>query len=133
MLINIKPRHFHSSINHKIFIRTLITSYFRSVNIAKFLRTAFLYRIPPSSRFQMFFKISVLKSTQTSQEIACVRISFLKMYRLKACNFIKKSLQHKCFPLKFAKFLRTPFFTKTPPVTASALRVAASIFFKKSN
>ena len=44
MLINIKTRHFHSSINHQehLFHRTLITSYFRPVNIAKFLRTAFL-------------------------------------------------------------------------------------------
>ena len=44
MLINIKTRHFHSSINHReqLFHRTLITGYFRPVNIAKFLRTAFL-------------------------------------------------------------------------------------------
>ena len=44
MLINIKTRHFHSSINHQeqLFHRTLITGYFRPVNIAKFLRTAFL-------------------------------------------------------------------------------------------
>ena len=27
-------------------------------------------------------------------------------------NFIKKRLQHKCFPEKFAKFLRTSFFTE---------------------
>ena len=27
----------------------------------------------------------------------------------KACNFIKKRLQHRFFPLKFAEFLRTPF------------------------
>ena len=27
---------------------------------------------------------------------------------LKACNFIKKRLQHRCFPLEFKKFLRTP-------------------------
>ena len=27
-----------------------------------------------------------------------------------ACNFIKKRLQHRCFPVKLAKFLRTPFF-----------------------
>ena len=27
-----------------------------------------------------------------------------------ACNFIKKRLQHRCFPVEFAKFLRTPFF-----------------------
>ena len=44
MLINIKTWHFHSSINHQehLFHRKLITSYFLPVNIAKFLRTAFL-------------------------------------------------------------------------------------------
>ena len=26
-----------------------------------------------------------------------------------ACNFIKKGLQHRSFPVKFVKFLRTPF------------------------
>ena len=43
MLINVKTRHFHSSINHQeqLFHRTLITGYFRPVNIAKFLRTGF--------------------------------------------------------------------------------------------
>ena len=30
------------------------------------------------------------------------------MRNLKACNFIKKKLQHRCFPAKFAKYLRTP-------------------------
>ena len=28
-------------------------------------------------------------------------------------NFIKKRLQHKCFPLKVPKFLRTPFLKNT--------------------
>ena len=43
MLINIKTSHFHSSINHReqLFDRTLITDYFRPVNIEKFLRTGF--------------------------------------------------------------------------------------------
>ena len=27
---------------------------------------------------------------------------------LKPCNFVKKRLQHKCFPMNIAKFLRTP-------------------------
>ena len=27
-------------------------------------------------------------------------------------NFIKKRIQHGCFPVKFAKFLRTSFFTE---------------------
>ena len=44
ILINIKTHHFHSSINHQeqIFHRTLITGYFRLVNIAKILRSDFL-------------------------------------------------------------------------------------------
>ena len=43
------------------FHRTRITSYFHPVNIAKVLRTAFLYT-SRSSHLRMFFKIGVLKS-----------------------------------------------------------------------
>ena len=45
----------------------------------------------------MFQKIS-----QISQESL-----FNKVAVLRTCNFIKKRLQHRCFPVKFAKFLRT--------------------------
>ena len=31
----------------------------------------------------------------------------------KACSFIKKRLWHRCFPVNFAKFLRTPFLQNT--------------------
>ena len=31
---------------------------------------------------------------------------------LKARNFIKKRLQHRCFPVKFARLARTPFLTE---------------------
>ena len=34
---------------------------------------------------------------------------FNKVSCLKACNFIKKRLQHRCFSLNIAKSLRTPF------------------------
>ena len=33
---------------------------------------------------------------------------FNKVAGLQATNFIKKRLQHKCFPVNTAKFLRTP-------------------------
>ena len=33
---------------------------------------------------------------------------FIEVRNLKACNFIKKRLQHRCFPVKCAKFLRIP-------------------------
>ena len=35
---------------------------------------------------------------------------FNKVADLQACNFIKNGLQYRCFPVNFAKFLRTPTF-----------------------
>ena len=32
---------------------------------------------------------------------------FNKISGLKVCNFIRKKLQHRCFPVNIAKFLRT--------------------------
>ena len=50
-----------------------------------------------------------------------VEFLFNKVAALKARNFIKKRLQHRCFPVNIAKFLRTPFFYRTPFVSVSAL------------
>ena len=52
---------------------------------------------------KVFFKIS-----QISSENTCVGVSFNKVAGLQA-NFIKKRLQHRCFLVKFTKFLRTSF------------------------
>ena len=44
-------------------------------------------------------------------------------------TLLKKRLQHRCFPVNFAKFLRTPtFFHITPPVAASIFSVFSLIF-----
>ena len=61
-----------------------------------------------SSRSQMFFKVDVLKNFAnfTGKHVYC------SLFLIKICNFIKKRLQHTCFPVKFAKLLRTPFFTE---------------------
>ena len=45
----------------------------------------------------------------------------IKVARLKTCDFIKTRLQHRCFPVNIAKFLRTPFFYWTPSVAASVV------------
>ena len=37
----------------------------------------------------------------------CWSLLFNKVAGLQVCNFIKKRLQHNCFPVKFVKFLRT--------------------------
>ena len=53
--------------------------------------------------------------SQYSQENTYVgKYHFFK--DLQACNFIKKRLQHRCFPVNTANFLRTVFLTR--PVTA---------------
>ena len=41
-----------------------------------------------------------------------VEFLFKKVAALKARNFIKKKLQHRCFPVNITKFLRTPFFAE---------------------
>ena len=43
-----------------------------------------------------------LEISQNSQENTCARVSLL----------LKKTLWHRCFPVNFVKFLRTPFFTE---------------------
>ena len=43
-----------------------------------------------------------LEISQNSQENTCVRPATL----------LKKRLWHRCFPVNFVKFLRTPFFTE---------------------
>ena len=67
-----------------------------------------------SSSKQVFLKIC-----KTSQESTCVEPLFNKVVSLKACNFIKKRLQHSCFPVKCRKFFKNIFFYRTPLVAAS--------------
>ena len=43
-------------------------------------------------------------------EIPVLESLFNKAAALQVCNFIKKRLQHRCFPVIIAKFLRVPIF-----------------------
>ena len=56
---------------------------------------------------------------------------FNKVTGFQASNFIKKRLQHRCFPVKLVKFLRTPFFT-APPVAASEI-ISFLMYFYMTN
>ena len=65
-----------------------------------------------SSLSQMLFKVDVLKNfINFTGKHQCSNLFLI--------NFIKKRLQHKCFLAKYADFLRTPFFYRTPSVTGS--------------
>ena len=44
---------------------------------------------------------------------------FNKVAGLQACSFIKKGLQHRCFPLNIAKFFKSACFEKHLQTAAS--------------
>ena len=44
---------------------------------------------------------------------------FNKVADLQVRNFIKKRLQHNCFPVKFANFLKNTYFAEHLQTTAS--------------
>ena len=78
-----------------------------AVNLARFFKTPILYYI--DNHIQN-------RSSKKSRKIhgkTPVLESLLIKLRSQACNFIKKTLQHWCFPANFEKFLRTPFLKNT--------------------
>ena len=61
-----------------------------------------------------------LEISQNSQENVCARVSFLiKVAGLRTATLLKKKLWYKCFPVNFAKFLRTPSLIEQPLVAAT--------------
>ena len=64
-----------------------------------------------SSGSHMYFKIRIFTNFANSKKSACVSLFY--------ATLLKKGTWHRCFPVNFANFLRTRFFYRTPPVTAS--------------
>ena len=57
----------------------------------------------------MFFRIVVLKNfAMFTGKHLCWRFFLIKLQAFRPPS----GLQHRCFPVKFAAFLRTPFFTE---------------------
>ena len=71
----------------------------------------FIYR---SRRSQMFFKIGVLKNFAifTGKHLCWSLFLIQLQAQAQACKFIRKRLQHRCFPVNIAKFLKTASFTE---------------------
>ena len=53
------------------------------------------------------YKKLLLKFHKIHRKFTCPRASFLIKLKAEACNFIKKRLWHKSFPVNIANFLRT--------------------------
>ena len=73
--------------------------------------------ILPKLKIETFFqrcsaKKMFLEISQNSQENTCARVFFKKIAGLRPATLLKKRLWHRCFPVNFAKFLRTPFLTE---------------------
>ena len=84
-----------------------------------------------SRHSQMFFKIIILKNFEILQECTCVRVFFNKVAGPQNCNFTKKRLQVRFFPVKFAKYLRKPCFTESPVAASDSFRFPACNFIKR--
>ena len=63
---------------------------------------------------EVFCKKGVLRNfaKYTGKQL-CQRLFFDKVAGLRPVTLLKKSLRHKCFPVNFAKFPRTPFLQNT--------------------
>ena len=72
-----------------------------------------------SSHRRCSVKKAFLEISQNSQENTCARASFLIKLQVAPATLLKKKLWDRCFPVNYAKFLRTSFFYRTPPVAAS--------------
>ena len=65
-----------------------------------------------SSRPEMLCKKGVLRNfPKFTGKHLCQSLFLNKVPGLKPSTLLKKRLWHRCFPVNFAKFLRTPFLT----------------------
>ena len=75
-----------------------------------------------TNRSQMFFEIGVLKACNIHRKTPVLESLFSKV--LEGYKFIKKRLQHRCFPVNIANFLRAP------PVAVSVLEIHREFDYK---
>ena len=75
--------------------------------------TSKIFNIPPCNQFTVSFYYYVENSEAVVQRCSVKKV-FLEISQNSqentcACTLLKKRLWHRCFPVNFAKFLRTPF------------------------
>ena len=67
-----------------------------------------------SSHQRCYMKKGVLRNfTKFKGKHLCQSLFFDKLAGLRPATLLKKKLWHRCFPVNFAKFLRTPFLQNT--------------------
>ena len=71
------------------------------------------FNITEAATGGVLWKKLLLKILQNSKENTCDKVSFLIKLHAAPATLLKKRLWHWCFPVNFAKFLRTPFSNNT--------------------
>ena len=66
-----------------------------------------------SSHPEVFFKNGILRNfTKFTGKHLCQSLFFNNVAGPRPVTLLKKRLWHRCFPVNFVKFLRTPFYIK---------------------
>ena len=108
-MVDVKPIYLNKDYLFQTKIYCLDEIYLCSATI-KFSKHT-LYR--SSCRPKVFCKKDVLKNlAKFTGKITVPEAFFNKAESLQPATLLKRRLWYKCFLLNFAKFLRTPFFTK---------------------
>ena len=97
----------------------------------------FVQKQPP----ELFNKKGVLRnSTKFTGKRLCQRLAFNNVASLRPATLLIKRIWHRYFPVNFVKFLRTPFFYRTPLVAASVpcrqvlmVALVLAVIFHKQN
>ena len=87
-----------------------------------------------SSHWRCSVKKVSLEISQNSRENTCARVSFLiKLLAEAEVTLLTKGSWHRCFPVNFVKFLRTPFLTEHLRATVSEMKCAklSSVFLSQ--
>ena len=69
-------------------------------------------KISRSSRPEVFLESAPRNFAKFTGKHLCQSLSFNKVADPRSATLLKKRLWHRCYPVNFAKFLRTPFLTE---------------------
>ena len=101
---------FHFSSKHQVYFNSN-WSQIKKVNEHFFVTGKFCIYL---SSHQKSYKKSCSKNIcNIHRKTPALWLLFNSVAALKVCNFFKKRVQHYCFPVNIAKFLRTPTLENT--------------------
>ena len=80
----------------------------QAVSLAALLKRDPCTGVPEPAVCRCFAKYVFLNNSQNSQKSTCAGVFFNDVADPENCNFIKKRLQHRFFPVNFVNYSRTP-------------------------